>query len=216
MRITWIARLLFTTASCLISRLAVAQPTAIAPLAPVVVQPVSSIPDLARALQTSLPDAHRSSAVLATPTYSARQAWLQPVYLLNSRVIVNELAVVRPEDIEQVAIYKEPKLPTPRQWWSLTEHGIVAIELKLGAKLKLKTESLAAIRRQLKLTGAVNFQLGGLPMEDTSLRIATADIAGFEVSRSDSETVVNIRLLPPTPAPPLPPGSIRIRGVAGR
>jgi hypothetical protein len=87
--------------------------------------------------------------------------------------------------------------------------------LKAGVKPKLKTKSLAAIRRQLKLPGLVSFKLNGMRLDDKSLRVAADAIANLDVAHDNSETVVNIRLVPPKPAPPLPPGSIRIQGVAG-
>lgn len=213
MRIHWVANLLVTMASCLAGKLAVAQQTAIAPLAPVVAQPALPVPDLEKALQTSLTDARRPPATPAAPTQSVQRIWPRPVCLLNSHIIVNGLDIVKPQDIEKVDIYKEPKQSTPMKWWSLTEHGIINIKLKPGVKLRLKTKSLAAIRRQLKLSGLVSFKLNGMRLEDESLRIADDSIEGFDVS----ETVVNIRLAPPKPAPPhtYPPGTILIRGVAG-
>jgi hypothetical protein len=116
-------------------------------------------------------------------------------------------------DIAKLDIYKEPNRLTPMKWRSLTEHGIVDITLKPGVKLHFKTKSLAAIRRQLRLSGLISFKLNGMRLEDESLRIAKDAIAGFDVS----ETVVNIRLAPPKPTPPhtYPPGTILIRGVAG-
>jgi hypothetical protein len=170
-------------------------------------------------VQTGSTDARRPPATPATSTQSVQRVWPQPVYLLNSRIIVSSLdEIVSPQDIEKVDIYKEPRQSTPMKWWSLTEHGIVDIKLKPGVKLKLKTKSLVAIRRQLKLSGLVSFKLNGMRLEDESLRIAKDAIAGLDVSPSDIETIVNIRLVPPKPAPllpPGPPGSIRIRGVAG-
>jgi hypothetical protein len=117
-------------------------------------------------------------------------------------------------DIAKLDIYKEPNRLTPMKWRSLTEHGIVSITLKPGVKLHFKTKSLAAIRRQLKLSGLVSFKLNGM-LDDESLRIAKDAIASLDVLHDDIETIVNIRLVPPKPAPPLPPGSIRSRGVAG-
>jgi hypothetical protein len=215
MRIHWVANLLVTTACCLAGKLAVAQRTAVEPLAPVVARPALPTSNLGVPVQTGSTDPRRPPATPATSTQSVQRAWPQPVYLLNSRIIVSSLdEIVSPQDIEKVDIYKEPRQSTPMKWWSLTEHGIVDIKLKPGVKLKLKTKSLVAIRRQLKLSGLVSFKLNGMRLEDESLRIANDAIAGFDVS----ETVVNIRLAPPKPTPPhkYPPGTILIRGVAGR
>jgi hypothetical protein len=215
MRIHWIANLLVTTACCLAGKLAVAQRAAVESLAPVVARPALPTSNLGVPVQTGSTDARRPPATPATSTRSVQRVWPQPVYLLNSRIIVSSLdEIVSPQDIEKVDIYKEPRQSTPMKWWSLTEHGIVDIKLKPGVKLKLKTKSLAAIRHQLKLSGLVSFKLNGMRLEDESLRIANDAIAGFDVS----ETVVNIRLAPPKPTPPhkYPPGTILIRGVAGR
>lgn len=156
----------------------------------------------------------------APPTTSserltARHALPEPVYLLNFHFIINELGSINPQSIAKIDVYKGADAPA--QWRSLTEHGIIAITLKPGVKLKLKSRSLAAIRRQAEVAGPVSFQLNGLRLEDPSLRIGAA-IAGLDVLRSDGETVINIRLAPPKPSPPRhdPPGTIYIRGVASR
>jgi hypothetical protein len=213
MRIHWVANLLVTTACCLAGKLAVAQRTAVEPLAPVVARPALPTSNLGVPVQTGSTDARRPPATPVAPTQSAQRVWPQPVWLLNSRFIVSDISAIGSMDIAKLDIYKKPNGLTPMKWWSLTEHGIVSITLKPGVKLHFKTKSLAAIRRQLKLSGLVSFKLNGMRLEDESLRIADDAIAGFDVS----ETVVNIRLAPPKPTPPhtYPPGTILIRGVAG-
>jgi hypothetical protein len=218
MRIHWVANLLITIACCLVGKVAVAQRTAVEPLAPVVARPVLPTSNLGVPVQTGSTGAQRQPATPTTPTQSVQRAWPQPVWLLNSRFIVSDISNIGPLDIAKLDIYKEPNRLTPMKWRSLTEHGIVSITLKPGVKLHFKTKSLAAIRRQLRLSGLVSFKLNGMRLEDESLRIAKDAIAGLDVSPSDIETIVNIRLVPPKPAPllpPGPPGSIRIRGVAG-
>lgn len=207
-------KLLLAAASLLAGQRSWAQRAAVAPLAPLppVVRPV--VPALLP--QVGAAEAHKPNLApaVATPPPPAPRSWSPPVYLLNSRVIVHELAVINPQDISDIHVYKGADAPA--RWHSLTEHGIIDVTLKPGQKLKLPTKSLATIRRQLKVTGLVRFQLGSLRMEDATLRVATGSVAGFDTLRSAAETVIIIYLAPPTPAPPLPPGSVRIRGVAGR
>jgi hypothetical protein len=151
-----------------------------------------------------------------TTAPAARRVWPDPVILLNSHIIVNEFDVAKPNDIAKIEVYKGADAPV--QWRSLTEHGIIDIMVKPEVKLKLKTKSLYALRRQVKAAGLVSFKLNGMRLEDNSLRIATAAIARLDVVRDDHETVINIRLAPRKPSPPRhdPPGTIYIRGVASR
>ncbi|MGI4744321.1 MAG: hypothetical protein ACRYG7_54925 [Janthinobacterium lividum] len=214
MRIYWGAKLLLTAACCLAGRLSMAQRTAIAPLAPLppVVRP-NGPPDLGVELKPEW-TAPRPSPAVAT-AQAVRPVWPEPVYLLNSYIILSGLAlgVVKPMDIAKLDVYKGADAPA--QWRSLTEHGIVNITLKAGVKPKFKTESLSSISRRLALTGPVSFELNGLRLEDTTLRVAVDGIAGLDVRRSEAETVVNIRFAPPKPLVH-PPGTILIRGTAAR
>jgi hypothetical protein len=160
---------------------------------------------------------HQSPAPAATTAPAARPALPEPVYVLNAHIIIggSGLNGINPHDIADLQVYKGADAPA--QWRSLTEHGIIAITLKSGVKLKLKTKSLAAIRRQAKATGLVSFKLNGMSLEDNSLCIAKAAIAGLDVLRDESGTVINIRLAPYKPLPRHdPPGTIYIRGVASR
>ena len=201
---------LLTAVCCLAGHLGCAQRAAVAPLPPVVQFASPKTPPAGVPVDAPLPrQAPAPTAKVATP-----RSWPQPIFLLNSHIIVSDLLSINPSDIADLQVYKEKS--GPRQWQSFTENGLVNITLKAGVKPKFKTKSLAAIRRQAKASGLVSFQLNGLPLEDTSLRVATAAIAELDVLRSDSETIINIRFAPPKPAPPLPPGSIRIRGMASR
>ena len=212
MRAPQITSLLLTAAGCLAGHLGWAQRAAVASLAPLppIVQFTSVDALLVKPLSMYLPP-------LAPPVFTerlvARHARPEPIYLLNSHFIINELGGINPREIASVVVYKGADAPP--QWRSLTEHGIIAITLKPGVKLRVKTKSLNAIRRQTKASGTVSFQVNGLRIEDPSLRVAAA-IAGLDVVRTDSETIINIRLAPPKPTPPAPPGTIRIRGVASR
>lgn len=209
--------LLLTMAGCLAEQLSWAQRTAVAPLAPSVpvVQPVPSPGVLLNGRQAGVAVPRRPPETTTTAT--TPRAWPQPMFLLNSHIIiVNELSLINPQDIGKLYVYKS--LDMPARWRSLGEHGIIDITLKAGVKLKIKSKSLAAIRRQAKVSGLVSFELDGKPIEDNSLRVAAAAIAELEVLHHDAATVVNIRLVPPKPAPPRhdPPGTIYIRGMASR
>jgi hypothetical protein len=210
----WANNLLLIAACCLAGRLSIAQQTSIAPLEPLP-------PALRFVLPQTLLESVQIDSQLSHPSpvfhehLTAQHFQPDPVYLLNSRFIINELGNINPQSIAKIDVYKGANAPA--QWRSLTEHGIIDITLKHSTKLKLKAKSLAAIRRQVKASGVVRFQLDGLRIEDPSLRVAAA-IAGLDVVRNDSETVINIRLAPPKPSPPRhdPPGTIYIRGVASQ
>lgn len=190
-----------------------AQRPAIAPLAPAGV-PVAAPPSPGAAI-TNRPPAQSAAPAFDQPSRPSRP---EPVYLVNDRIIVGgHLGQLNPQDIASLRVYKGAD--TPAKWRSLTTPGIIAITLKPRAKWKLKTESLAAIRRGLKVRGPVTYQLNGQPLEDLSLRITTADIVGLDAQPTASGTVVNVRLAgsPPAVHPPAayPPGTIMIRGASG-
>jgi hypothetical protein len=217
MRAYQIIHLLLTAAGCLAGHLGWAQRAAVAPLAPLlpVARPMPSKGILDGRQSGMQPP--RQSAGPATTAPAACPALSEPIYLLNSHIIINGngLNGINPQDIADLHVYKGADAPV--QWRSLTEHGIINITLKPGVRHKLKTKSLTVIRRQTKATGLVSFKLNGLRLDDPSLRIATAAIAGLDVLRNESETVINIRLAPFKPLPRHdPPGTIYIRGVASR
>jgi hypothetical protein len=186
---------------------ALAQRAAIAPLAPVV--PTVAAPPLGIGIYNSRP------AQPATPTAEqpSRTVQPQPVFLINSNLIVGSgLGKINPQDIADIIVYKDPKVPA--KWRSLTANGIIAITLKLDVKALPKSKSLVEISESMKLRGPVTYQLEGLPLEDLTLRIATADIAQLDTQPTASGTVVNIRLAVPPPVVH-PPGTILIRGASG-
>jgi hypothetical protein len=199
-------KLLFLLAALGSAGPVLAQRPAIAPLAPAGV-PVAAPPP--GAAITSRPPA-QSAPAFDQPSRPSRP---QPVYLVNDRIIVGgHLGQLNPQDIASLRVYKGADAPA--KWRSLTTPGIIAITLKPRAKWKLKTESLAAIKRGLKVRGPVSYQLDGQPLEDLSLRITTADIAGLDAQPTASGTVVNVRLVGSPPAVH-PPGTIMIRGTSG-
>jgi hypothetical protein len=201
-------RLLFLLATCGSVSATLAQRPAVAPLAPVV--PVIAAP---RQLGIEVPT--KSPARPAAPAFDqpSRTVRPQPVFLINSHVIVGSgLAKVNPQDIADITVYKG--FEAPAKWRSLTENGILAITLKPHVKPALKTESLAKIGKRLKLRGPITYQLEGLPLEDLTLRVATADIARLDTQQTGISTVVNIHLVVPPPVVH-PPGTIMIRGASG-
>jgi hypothetical protein len=189
---------------------ALAQRGAIAPLAPVV--PSVGTPPLGLPLDFAVSSQFHSPPTILVPDQPPRIVLPQPVFLLNSRFIISSgLGQLNPQDIAGIEVYRVPSAPA--KWRSLTTNGIIAITLKPHTKPKFKTKSLAAIRRELRLRGAVAYQLEGLPIDDLSLRVATADIASLDTQPTASGTVVNIRLVGSKPAVH-PPGTIIIRGVS--
>jgi hypothetical protein len=212
MRAPQIAPLLLTAASCLAGHLGWAQRAAVAPLMPLL--PVVQSASVSALLGAPISmNSSRAVPAMLPPHIATQHSQQGPIYLLNAHFIINELRSINPQEIAQVVVYKGADVPP--QWQSLTEHGLVAIALKPGVKLRVKTKSLGAIRRQTKASGTVSFRVNGLRVEDPSLRVAAA-IAGLDVVRTDSETIINIRLAPPRPTPSAPPGTIHIRGVASR
>jgi hypothetical protein len=187
-----------------------AQRPAVAPLAPAVV-PVAA-PQPLGVGSTSRPPAQSAAPAFDQPSRTSRP---QPVYIINgSTIIGGGLAQLNPQDIADLQVYKDNSARVPANWRRLTANGIIAITLKPHVKPTIKTESLAAIGRGLKLRGPVSYQLDGQPLEDLSLRIATADIVGLDAQPTASGTVVNIRLTLPPPAVH-PPGTIMLRGASG-
>ncbi|MVN77462.1 hypothetical protein GO988_14090 [Hymenobacter sp. HMF4947] len=210
MRRYLVTKLLLTAVGCLAGELARAQQPAMAPLAPrlVLVQPAT--PGLGVPVRTKW-DTGGPPAAPALPTQPARV--YRPVMLMNSHLILgdNDLRALNPQDIADIHVYKGADAPA--KWRSLTPNGIIDIRLKTKAKFKSKT--LAALKRQLGVGGAVRFELDGVPLEDTSLRIAAGAIDRVDLVRPAAGeagiTLLNIQVVR-LPPPPHPPGTIRIRG----
>jgi hypothetical protein len=199
-------KIVLLLAACGIGSPALAQRTAIVPLVPVV--PTVAAPPLGI-------DIYLHPAQPATPTAEqpSRTVQPQPVFLINSNLIVGGgLVKINPQDIAEIKVYKGSDAPA--KWRSLTANGIIAITLKLDVKALPKSKSLVEIGKSMKVRGPVTYQLEGLPLEDLTLRIATADIAQLDTQPTASGTVVNIRLAVPPPVVH-PPGTILIRGASG-
>lgn len=139
-----------------------------------------------------------------------------PVFLLNERLIIGDqtLRTLEPRAIQGMSVYKGTP-DAPARWRSLAAYGIVAVTLKPDFKLnRIASRSQAQLRRGLGLGGDVRFELEGRPLTDSTLRVASADIAGLDVRRAAGQRpVVSIRLVR-LPPPPRPPGTIMIRGLA--
>jgi hypothetical protein len=182
---------------------ALAQRAAIALLAPVVPAVV--------ALPLGIEVPTKSPARPAAPT-ADQPSRAVPFYLIDSRILVGaSLAKVNPQGIADVYVYREADAPT--KWRGLATNGLIAMTLKPHVCLRIKAKSLAAIKRELKISGPVAYQLENLPLEDLTLRIATADIARLDTQPTPSGTVINIHLARAKSAA-YPPGTIIIRGVS--
>jgi hypothetical protein len=200
-------KLVFLLAACGIGSPALAQRTAIAPLVPVV--PTVAAPPLG----IDIYNPHPAQSAAPTAEQPSRMVQPQPVFLINSNLIVgSDLGKINPQDIASIIVYKGPKVPA--KWRSLTANGIIAITLKPDVKALPKSQSLVEIGKSMKLRGPITYQLEGLPLEDLTLRVATADIAQLDTQPTASGTVVNIRLVVPPPVVH-PPGTILIRGASG-
>jgi hypothetical protein len=220
MRHHWITLPLLTT-YCLAWLPSVAQPAAVAPIAP--------------KLATELPAAPTYQGVAVDPTAAGRSAspsgpkttYCQPasqpdpLYILNSQVVIdNSFLNIKPDDIEKLYVYKGGP-DTPRQWRSLAHYGIIDIILKDKRKARLETKTLAQIGKWLQLSGPVNYSINEMPVGKADLRIATAAIGEMKVTRATPATPttrVNIQISHHTPPPPAPDPSgkprIMIRGTA--
>lgn len=180
----------------------------IAPLAPVV--PVAATqPRLGGTLS------FQSSARLTTlpADQPPRTIRPQPVFLINSAFLIgSSLGKINPQKITGIKVYKGRD--TPARWRGLTANDLIAITLKPHTRTLFKTESLKDIRKRLGLKGPVTYQLEGLPIDDPTLRVVTADIARFDAQPVAGSTVVNIHLAVPPPAVH-PPGTIMLRGTTG-
>lgn len=156
---------------------------------------------------------------LAAPPTTVRQVALarpQPLFLLNSEVIIApDLAGLQPTEIKNVTVYKGQDAPA--QWRDLVTFGIIDITSK--QKIKFKSRTLAAIGKDLGLSGPMRYTINAMPVADASLRIALDAIGEIKITRATPEApaatvAISIRL--PKPGPPRqdPPGTIYIRGVA--
>lgn len=204
-------KLVFLLAACGSASSALAQRTAIAPLAPVVSS--IAVPPLSLPLDFNTPSQVTTRPSILVLDRPSRAVQPQPVFLLNSRLIIGGgLGQLNPTDIADIKVYKGSDAPA--KWRSLTTNGIIAITLKSHTKPKFKTKSLVAIGRELKLRGTIAYQLEGLPIEDLNLRVAAADIARLDTQQTATGTVVNIHLAVPPPVVH-PPGTILIRGASG-
>ena len=154
-------------------------------------------------------------ATAARPPALRPAAGPEPIFILNTRLIIGGtvLADLNPNVLERLEVYKGGA-ETPARWRSLAPPGIISVTLKPTFRLgTIASQSLRQIQRKLRLSGAVGFELDGRPLEDHTLRIATAAIAGLDVRREvGAAPVVDIRLVRPVPRP-APPG-IYLRGLS--
>ena len=144
-------------------------------------------------------------AQLPAPAGPPTPAAQQPVYLLNSHLLVgdNWLRATNPQEIQSLEVYKDTNVPA--RWRSFVANGILNFTLKTPREPA--AQKLTELSQARGLAEPVKFTLDGLPLEDPSLSIATDAIAALEIihlAPGVTGTVVNIHLvrLPPTPSPP--------------
>jgi hypothetical protein len=137
----WINALLFT-ACCLAARPAMAQQTAVSPIAPAVQPPA---PALQGVDIVPFPAAQSPSPKQPATTYQWPASQPDPLYILNGQVIIdNSFLNIMPNDIEKLEVYKGGP-DTPQKWRSLVRHGIIDFTLKDAKKARMKTRTLAEI-----------------------------------------------------------------------
>jgi hypothetical protein len=218
MRYHQLPALLLTTICCLFGHLSIAQQrSAVAPIAPRSsgIFPQKKPVDIP--VNSGMQPARPATAPAHGPSQpSAVKKWPQPVYILDSSVMIGDLLAVNPKDIESVAVYKDKTLDVPPQWASLTANGIVALTMK--NKVKIKSWSFKQIGRRMGITGPVSYSVNGLPVAGADLRVATNAIGEIKITRA-TPTVPNTQVdIVITVAQPnkstYPPGTIMIRGMA--
>ncbi|NVO84082.1 hypothetical protein [Hymenobacter terrestris] len=141
----------------------------------------------------------------------------QAVFVLNSTIIVNGmLNKLPPNDIKAVMVYKGNKAEYPVQLRNL---GAGIIDIKLAKRIK--SQSFAKLGKQLGINGPVLFALNGHPLDAPTvagLRIAPAAIGQLHIVRptaGQTATLVDVWLAQ-SPKTESAPGTIMIRGTAGR
>ena len=195
---------------CGISQLSMAQRPAPEPLLTPVQPRVQPPAPVAEVLAKSK-DAANATAPPATVVRVAR-SWPQPLYLLNSEVIIAPNGI-QPAEIKTVMVYKGQDAPA--QWRELVTYGIIDITPK--QKIKVKSSTLAAIGRKLGVSGPVRYTINAMPVADANLRIALDAIGEIKITQTTAETptaTIAVSVRQPKPSPPAPPGTIYIRGVA--
>ena len=203
-------------ASSLLVQTAWAQQATVEPLAPVqaVAESINVAKALGRPVPSKTPEAAKSSAA-PTAASQTQRATSMPLVLVDMKIITS-LATIAPNDIQAIEVFKDPKFPS--SWRAITTNGV--INLRLKPKVKVPSISLAKLKQRYHLSGPVKFELNGLPLEDTSLRVATHDISKLEISPvADGQgyKTLNIKLVEPSAKSNQdPPGTIRIRGMASR
>ena len=217
MRYYQLPALLLTAICCLVGHLSSAQQrSAVAPIAPrnPVVFPQEKAVDTP--VKSGMQPTYRAFVPAQGPSSSVVKKWPQPLYILDSSLIIGDLSDFKPTDIESVAVYKNQGPDVPSQWASLTVNGIVALTMK--SKVKLKSWSFKQVGRRMRLTGPVSYSVNGLPVVGTDLRIATNAIGEIKITRATStaaNTQVDITITTARPSRVTnPPGTIMIRGTA--
>ncbi|WP_169515119.1 hypothetical protein [Hymenobacter norwichensis] len=137
----------------------------------------------------------------------------QPLFLLNSEVVIAPDGI-QPAEIKKVMVYKSHNAPA--QWRELVTYGIIDITPK--QKIKVKSRTLAAIGKDLGVSGPVRYTINAMPVADANLRIALDAIGEINLMRTTESAVttvaINVRPAKPGALRQDPPGTIYIRGLA--
>jgi hypothetical protein len=157
-----------------------------------------------------------------TTTYSRPPGpMVDPVFVLNSRVIVNGvIAEYTGKDIRAVMVYKRGadslyQAPFPAQLRSISAAGVIDI----ASAKRVRSRSFPQLGRQLGVWGPVVFALNGHPLDPpavAALRVAPAAIGQIHLVRPTVDaprTRIDVWLvLPPKPdTSKYPPGTIFLR-----
>ena len=160
-----------------------------------------------------------TSQAQGTASYSRPQASIpDPVYVLNSTVIINGLpAKLKPQEIKKVVVYKPGAPDTQAAAPHLNNLGVGVLDIT-SAK-RVRSQSFSQLGRQLGLKGPLTFALNGHSLDPpavAALRITPAAIGQIHILRPTTEqpeTRVDIWLVP-SPKPDTsqyPPETIFVR-----
>ncbi|UOQ65729.1 hypothetical protein [Hymenobacter volaticus] len=218
MRYYQLRALFLTTTCCLVGYLSSAQQGgAVDPIAPRSPRVFPQEKAIDMPAKSGTQPTYRAFVPAQDPNQSAVvKKWPQPIYILDSSVIIGDLSDFKPSDIETLAVYKDKSPDVPSQWTSLTVNGIIALTMK--SKVKLKSWSFKQIGRRVGIKGPISYSVNGLPVTGADLRIATNAIGEIKITRATPTapgTQVDITISTAQPSKSTyPPGTIMIRGTA--
>lgn len=205
---------LLLTTCCLTGHLNMAQSGgAVAPIVPrtSVVLPPEKPTDIP--VKAGMQPARSAAESASAPSKAAAHSRVtQPLYILNSTLIIGGELYIKPADINKLEVYKSPNVPA--KWASLGANGLIVFTMK--TKVKTKSWSFRQLGRRVGATGPVSYSVNGLPIAGAALRIATNAIGEIKITRATPavpNTQVDIIITQPKRVMH-PAGTIMIRGTA--